>query len=85
LASGSDHRRYIIQHVQHGSPAEKAGLKAGDEIISMGILPSRFYTLEVLSRKLADPKKEKIKLKIKRGSEKLKVKLQLSDDWAKSP
>ena len=52
LAFGSEYRRYRLLRIESGGPADKAGLLAGDEIISINLIPAEFFSLTDISRML---------------------------------
>ena len=52
LAFGPGYRQYRLVRVEPESPAAHAGLLAGDEIVSINLLPAEFFNLNQLSRML---------------------------------
>lgn len=68
--------KYIIKNVVENSPADKAGLKIGDEIVEIeGIVP----TNETVYNRLADASKgETITYTIKRGNVKLTIPVKIA-------
>jgi hypothetical protein len=50
IAAGPDFRRYLLLHVVPGSPAELAGLRDNDELISINFVPVHTLSLTQLSR-----------------------------------
>lgn len=49
LATGTDYRRFVVLRVMPNSPAELAGLRVDDELISVNLLPVSSYSLTELS------------------------------------
>ncbi len=80
LAVGQGFRKYKISYVRKNSPADKAGIQVGDEI--MGINGVNTYTADIgilyyyLNRKPG----KKVRLKLKRGTEKLKKSFKLKSE-----
>lgn len=52
LALGPTYRRFSVLRTEPGGPAAQAGLKAGDEIMSVNLIPAEFLSLNQLSRML---------------------------------
>ncbi|KUG08417.1 hypothetical protein ASU33_09630 [Solirubrum puertoriconensis] len=52
LATGPQYRRYVVQRVEPGSPADKAKIKPRDEILSLNLAPAESFSLTQLSRLL---------------------------------
>ncbi|GGF23691.1 aspartyl protease family protein [Hymenobacter cavernae] len=50
LAAGPNYRRYFVLRVEPSSPADQAGLRANDEILSVNLLPTAGLTLTQMSR-----------------------------------
>lgn len=78
-ASGLYLTEYIVFGVVPGSPAEEAGVKVGDRIMKVNCWPASFYSLEGLTRKLQGKTGKKIRLKIRRDGEKIKLSFLLRD------
>ena len=62
---------FIIHDVISGSPAYDAGLRSGDKIINFQGFPAPFLSLENITKKLRKKEGKKIKLRVKRGDERL--------------
>lgn len=77
IATGPDLNQYMIQSVLPGSPADNAGLKAGDRILKLQCWPGSFYTLGRINRIFKKREGKRIRLKIKRGEEKMRFKFRL--------
>ncbi|NVO30118.1 aspartyl protease family protein [Hymenobacter lapidiphilus] len=52
LAFGPGFQRYRLLRIEPGGPAEQAGLKVNDEIISINLIPAEFFSLTDISRML---------------------------------
>lgn len=74
-----DGRGLLISRITPGSPAEKAGLKVGDVIVSAD--GKRVETLEALTDLIQDRKKgDKITLEIIRDKKKMKVEVEVAEE-----
>jgi len=77
-AFGEDLDRIKIDYIREGSPADKAGLKPGDEILKLNWIWIELYSLSHLYSILRSRDGRTIRLKILRnGEEKKKFKFQL--------
>lgn len=74
-AFGPDLKDYTIIQVIDGSPADLAGLKRGDTIKRIGLLPASAYELDRLLRKFKGRNGKKICLKMSRGGKKYKTQM----------
>jgi len=70
-------KRMITEYVMLGSPAEKAGFKAGDEIMSINNKPVADYDSEELNDLVSRPGKE-LQIKYVRGGKSLKTQVVLA-------
>ncbi|MET4109118.1 aspartyl protease family protein [Hymenobacter sp. UYP22] len=52
LALGPSYRRYKVLRIEPEGPAAQAGIKAGDEIMSVNLIPAEFLSLNQLNRML---------------------------------
>lgn len=68
---------YKIYQIREGSPAEKAGLKVGDEIFAVNNKPADKLSLNEITDLFRKKKGKKIKLIVYRGDEKLKCEFYL--------
>ncbi len=79
IASGLNLKQFLIQDVLENSPASEAGVKEGDEIVSINRLPARFFTLSSMNSKLQAKVGKTVLITLKRNNEKIKVKLKLRE------
>ncbi|WP_159948521.1 aspartyl protease family protein [Polaribacter septentrionalilitoris] len=68
---------YKIKSVVKNSPADKAGLKPGDKIISLNRKAAHTYTLSNIIAKFQERDNKKIRLVIDRNGEKMKFEFRL--------
>ncbi len=76
-ATGEKLKNFMIAFVQDDTPANKAGLKAGDQILKMNGRNAGTYTLEEMNGFLNSKPNQKIKMEIKRKEEILKFEFKL--------
>ena len=72
---------WVVYDVQAGTPAAKAGLQPGDEILGMD--GKRYSMWEMMRRDLADEPSVPHKLKVHRGAETLELELTLEEKTEK--
>lgn len=77
IAFGDNYNRILVVNVLPNSPAAKAGVKTGDEILKINWIPVRFYSLSHINAILRSREGKKIRLKILRDDEKIKRKFRL--------
>lgn len=70
---------YIISNVRKNSPADFAGLRAGDVIVSLNNVLGYKYTLEKIIKVLKAEKGNWVTLEVERNGQVLKFKIQLID------
>lgn len=78
-ASGPGLNNYVVYGVIPGSPAATAGILSGDEITGINCLPASFFTLGGINRQFQKKAGARVRLKIKRGKERMKVSFRLRD------
>lgn len=76
-ALGEKLNEYYIKTVYPNTPAEEAGLKAGDRILKIGFWPIKFYSLSGILGKLQGKEGKKIKIKVLRNGEEIKTEFRL--------
>lgn len=79
IASGANLNYFSVLNILPGSPAEEAGIHAGDRIVRIGRLHSRFRTLAQLHHILQGKPGKKIKVVVKREGKVLKKQILLRD------
>ncbi len=79
FAIGRNFDKFYIKSVIPGTPADEAGLEAGDYILNFNGINTRFLKLEYISKSLSRKAGKKIKMTIARDSEKQKFKFELED------
>ncbi len=77
IATGFKLRKYLIQSVMRDSPAGEAGLKPGDQILSLNNIPYKFLSLKGINKRLKRKVGKKTSMVIKREGVKKKVKFEL--------
>jgi hypothetical protein len=77
MAFGAGYDRFLIDGVLENSPAEKAGLLPGDEIIKINFINAKDFSLSHINAIFRSRENKKIRLKIKRDSIKKIVKFRL--------
>lgn len=68
VAGGASLNKFSVFDVLPDSPAIEAGLKRGDEIVSINRIPTHFYTLGVVNRKFQGRAGKGVRLVIKRDN-----------------
>ncbi len=79
IASGNKLKNFVVSNVIPGSPAHACGIRIGDVLNRINMLPSRFYTLSDLNYLFKKKIGKKIKIVAFRGNEKLKFQFLLND------
>ncbi|MGW8123343.1 aspartyl protease family protein [Roseivirga echinicomitans] len=69
MAFGEQLNEYYVNDIIEDSPADKAGLQIGDEVIAMNNSPAFFYKLDEIVSILKRPRGERLKLIIRRDGE----------------
>lgn len=78
-ATGPSLNSYIVYGVIPGSPAASAGIIPGDQIIQVNCLPASFFSLAGINRKFQKKPGTRVRLKVKRGNQKIKAVFYLRD------
>jgi hypothetical protein len=78
-ATGPHLNDFTVYQVIPGSPADEAGVLSGDIIKTINGLPANFFSLDDISRKLRRKIGKRIKLKIERDGEVLKIRFRLRE------
>ncbi|MFK8105040.1 MAG: aspartyl protease family protein [Saprospiraceae bacterium] len=77
IAAGNNLEEYVVNDVVPLSPASRAGLLPNDQIIKVGWIPARWYTLKGLTKKFQAKAGKKLNLTILRNGKKLKFSFKL--------
>lgn len=70
---------YYIKDVVEDSPAQLAGIKPGDILKKIGILPANFHSLETITKKFEKKEGKKFKLTLERNGVRYKTHIILRD------
>lgn len=81
FASGLYLNKFYIAHVQKNSPAFKAGLQPGDQIISVKGIPGFMLTMDKIYKSFSESEGKRKKLKILRAGKKLKYEIRLASPF----
>lgn len=77
LQRGTKKAQFIVGRVFECSPAWKAGVRSGDELVRLGWIPNTFLSLERIRKQLAGEKGTWIHLVLKRNGRRKKIALKL--------
>jgi len=64
----TEDKRFYVHHLRKGSPADKVGVREGDEIISVNGIPVEFWELTSIIELLRSEDGKKVKIDIIRQS-----------------
>ena len=79
FALGKNLKDFVVQDIIEGSPAEEAGIRAGDVIRRLQGLPANVLSLDHITSVLQKKAGKRIKLVIERGDQVLRVQFKLRD------
>lgn len=79
IASGIHLNYFSVLNVLPGSPADEAGIHAGDRILRIGWISANFQTLADLQAQLQKKPGKKVKIRIKRDGKVMNKKIILRD------
>ena len=77
MAFGEDLNRLKVIYVREGSPADKAGVQEGDEILKINWIWVSWYSLSHIYSMFRSRENKTIRLKLLREGEKMKIKFDL--------
>lgn len=79
ISVGLNERTYYVNTVLEGSPADLAGIEAGDVIQQINNIPNALLSFNSINRILHAKAGKKVKFKIKRENDIIKTKFRLKD------
>lgn len=79
VAEGKELNSFKIQEVREGSPADMAGIKAGDKLLRINGQNAQFFTLSTILDLFDKREGKKMRLLMKRGNEEYKTFFRLQD------
>ncbi len=79
ISVGIETSKYYIQSILEGSPAEKAGIKSGDIIRKINLVPAEFLSYDGINRIFRRKTGKKVNIKVKRDEEIIKFEFRLKD------
>jgi predicted aspartyl protease len=79
ITSGVNLKQFLVQDILENSPASKAGVEVGDEIIKLNWFPTRLHTLGSMNDKLQGKIGKTIRMTLKRNGQTMKVRFQLKE------
>lgn len=79
IATGLNLNHFIIEEVYPNSPAALSGLKKGDVLKKINRRSTLLMSLQGIEKRLSNDNGKKLKLVVKRGSEKIKIELELKE------
>jgi predicted aspartyl protease len=79
FAIGRNFDRFYIKDVIPGTPAERAGIKAGDYIVSFNGINTKFLSLETITNSLTKKPGRNIRMTVAREDLKIKARFKLED------
>ena len=79
ISVGLHNRTYYVNSIIPGSPADLAGVQAGDIIQQINNLPNGLLTFNSINRILHGKSGKKVKVKVKRENQTFKIEFRLKD------
>jgi len=79
IISGKKLNTVTVFNVIENSPAFKAGIERGDQLISINYLPAKLLSLKGVTQRMTKKEGKKIRLKIIRGGKKMVFTFRLKD------
>ena len=79
FADGPDLRRYVVSQVIPGSPADRAGVREGDVLVSINGWPVRFRTMDGIVRLFSRRAGRRVRLRLVRRGERRTVRFVLAN------
>jgi predicted aspartyl protease len=79
IAGGENLSIFTVHEVLQNSPAADAGFQIGDELVFLNFIPTRYYGLGDINRKLQGKTGKVYRITFSRNGKKMKTKLKLRD------
>lgn len=79
FATGKNLNQFIVKNVVENSPADKVGVLAKDRLLSINNKPAQILSLSRVNKILSSKTGKKVKLTLRRGGNRYKVKIVLKD------
>ena len=70
---------YFVQQVLPNSPAQKAGIQKGDQLLKINWIPAHLWSLSGINRRLQSTKRPTVHIRLRRADERINVRLTLED------
>jgi PDZ domain/Aspartyl protease len=79
ITSGKNLKQFLVQDILENSPANEAGVKVGDEIVSLNWFPARFHSLGSMNDKLQGKIGKTLRMTVLRKGKKVKIQFKLKE------
>jgi C-terminal processing protease CtpA/Prc len=76
-AEGNDLRTFVVKDVLEDSPADRAGIQAGDRVISVNGTASRYFNLSQLAALMRSREGRRIRFRLQREEDNLNLNFRL--------
>ena len=78
-AFGANLNKFEVFYIVPGSPADRAGLQVGDQLVRINWWPTTFFNMQGIRRKLSKKPGKTIRLVVERSGEKMRFVFDLED------
>jgi predicted aspartyl protease len=72
IATGTNLNQFIVYDVLPNTPGDEVGIKRGDEIVKIGLIPAQWLSLAAINRTFQGKEGKKVNITIKRDGLKMK-------------